>query len=177
MRKRIQYRAFTLVEMLMVVMIVGMVASMAVPRISQGARSAYGATLDADLSVVRKAIILYAAEHGGEFPGPTAEAAIDQLTKYTSRTGAASKIRGPGYEYGPYLIAIPPVPVGANKGSPAILIDNVNSPPVPDSSGGEGWLYNPTTGEFYANVGGIDQGGTTLTEPAKIEGGEVEAIK
>lgn len=146
----------------MVVMIIGMVASMAVPRIAEGSRSASAATLDADLSVVRKAIILYAAEHRGEFPGPDGKTAADQLTKYTNLAGDTSTTRGIGFEYGPYLIGIPPCPAGPNKGNADILIDDQNSPPKPDTTGGEGWLYNPRTGEFYANADGIKQGGVVL---------------
>lgn len=148
----------------MVVMIIGMVASMAVPRFAQGSRSASAATLEADLIVIRKALILYAAEHGGEFPGPDGKSAADQLTKYSSGSGATSGVLGAAYEFGPYLNSLPPCPVGPNTGSAEILIDDQNSPPVAKTAGGEGWLYNPRTGEFYANVGGVEQGGAVLVD-------------
>lgn len=166
MQRRRNYRAFTLVEMLMVVMIVGMLSSMAIPRIAQGSRSASKATLGADLAVARKAIILYAAEHGGNFPGLTADEVVNQLTAYTSATGDTAKNRGGAYIYGPYLAAIPACPVGPNTGNADILIDDQNSPPAANTDEPEGWVYNPRTGEFYANVGTYDQGGVTINDKA-----------
>lgn len=164
LRSRRGYRAFTLVEMLMVIMIIGMLGSMAIPRIAGGARNAAAATLNGDLAVVRKAIFYYSAEHGSEFPGMDADSVTKQLVNYSSFDGSTSLTRDATMMYGPYLVAIPACPVGPNKGSTKILIDKTNSPPVPSSAGGEGWIYNPVTGEFYANVGEIDQAGTALVK-------------
>ena len=66
--------AFSLVEMVMVIAIIGMISSMAIPRISQGATGATDAALAGDLAIIRRAINFYAAEHNGNFPGPSAAA-------------------------------------------------------------------------------------------------------
>ena len=146
----------------MVVMIIGMISSMAIPRISRGASGAADVTLAADLTVVRKAILYFAAEHNGAFPGPTGARFAAGLTQYSDATGQASVSRSAAYPFGPYLEAIPPCPVGPNRGDRKVLIDAVNSPPAANSDTGDGWVYNPNTGEFYANVGGVAQQGVTL---------------
>ena len=58
---------------------------------------------------------------------------------------------GGGFSFGPYLRAIPPAPVGDNRGSTAVAIDASNSPPLV-TAGTEGWVYNPSTGEIIVNT-------------------------
>lgn len=154
--------AFTLVELIIVIVILGMIASIAIPRLSKAGTEAPDAALETDLRIVRSAILRYAVEHRNNFPGPTAIDFVKQLTAYTDADGVANRTRTPRYRFGPYLVAIPPCPVGPNKGSSDVLIDASNSPPKPNTGSGAGWIYNPNTGEFYANVGGVDQAGVVL---------------
>jgi len=60
--------AFSLVELVMVVTIIGIVTAIAVPRMASASATASGNALRATLTNVRKAIDVYYAEHGG-FPG------------------------------------------------------------------------------------------------------------
>jgi prepilin-type N-terminal cleavage/methylation domain-containing protein len=147
-------RGFSLVELIVVIMIIGMLASMAIPRISRGAEGAEAAALEGDLALIRNALALYAAEHLNQFPGPTADDFRDQLTLFSDAAGNTATARGGGKIYGPYLLRIPPCPTGPNAGADTVLIDATNSPPQANSASGEGWLYNPNTGEFYPNIEG-----------------------
>lgn len=146
----------------MVVMIVSMLSSMAIPRMSRGSAAAADATLAGTLHTVRTAILLYSAEHQGRFPGPTKLRAREQFLTYSDKNGLTSASKTGTAIYGPYLAAIPACPVGPNKGATGLLIDAVNSPPQTDVSTGDGWVYNPNTGEFFANVPGVVQLGVTL---------------
>ncbi len=160
---------FSLVEMIIVVVIIGIIAAIAVPRLSSGARGADESALIGDLSAMRRSIDIYAAEHGGKFPGAKPDggsgaansvtAFITQMTKYTNGGGRVSDIRDGGHVYGPYLRTIPPIPVGPNKGNTTIAIDKDNSPPLVTASTG-GWVYNPTTGEIIANCDKANMAGT-----------------
>jgi prepilin-type N-terminal cleavage/methylation domain-containing protein len=144
--------AFSLVELVVVVMIIGMLATMAIPRMSRGATAASGSTLLGDLTIVRNAILHYAIEHRNSFPGADAAKVTAQLTQYSDLSGTASPTPTATAIYGPYLLKIPPCPVGHNPGSDEILIDAVNSPPAPNAGSSAGWVYNPSTGEFYPNA-------------------------
>lgn len=146
----------------MVVTIIGMISSMAIPRISKGATGASDASLAGNLVVIRKAINFYAAEHNGDFPGPNAVRFVNHMTNFTDAAGNLSPSRSAIFRYGPYLVRIPPCPVGENAGDDRVLIDPANSPPKANPSSGRGWIYNPVTGEFYANTGTKPQGGVTL---------------
>lgn len=160
---RVTAAAFSLVEVVVVVVIIGLLASMAIPRLSRGAEGATDAALDGDLAIVRRAIQRYAGEHG-KLPGPTPQDFVAQLTQYSDADGATSGSRSSRYRYGPYLVAIPPAPVGPHAGSSAVFIDAVNSPPKAEPSRPAGWVYNPVTGEFYANDPDTEQLGIKLLE-------------
>ncbi|MCA9244776.1 MAG: prepilin-type N-terminal cleavage/methylation domain-containing protein [Phycisphaerales bacterium] len=143
---------FTLVELVIVVVIIGMIASMAIPRLSNGSRDARLARLGSDLITVRKSLEYYAIEHGGAYPGPTETDFANQLTQYTDKAGTAYAKKNSTYIFGPYLDTVPECPVGPNSGSNAVLIDKVNSPPQPNESESVGWVYNPNTGEIIPNM-------------------------
>ena len=179
MRKhcRKQTRGFTLTEVVVVVLIIGMLASMAIPRISQAANGASGAALVGDLMVVRKALIHYAAEHDNDFPGPSADRMVQQLTQYSDRSGHTAGIRTKDAPYGPYLAQIPECPIGYNPGSREIVTDT-NSPPKPQPATTAGWVYNPDTGEFYPNASADDVAKhlPAHMQPAEKAGGEVSGM-
>lgn len=152
-------KGFSLVELVVVIVIIGILAAMAIPRLSRGSAGAGSAAVAGNLATVRAAINLYAAEHNSKFPSGTAANIVAQLTQYTDVNGATSTTKTSPYVYGPYLVAIPPAPVGENAGSRTILVDSANSPPQVDPSGGEGWVYNPNTGEFLINTTRTDDSG------------------
>lgn len=156
MNHRTKRIGFSLVELVIVVVIIGVIAAIAVPRISRGARGASDSAVKGSLASLRNAIDVYAAEHGGTFPGPAADDVVAQLTKKTDFSGNVGTTAGT-HIYGPYLRGhFPPLPVSDNSGATDVLIDKTNTPPVPVPSATEGWVYNPNTGEILANCADTD---------------------
>ncbi|MBN2584334.1 MAG: type II secretion system protein [Planctomycetes bacterium] len=91
-------RGLTLLELAIVVLILGVLAAVAVPYVSQGTQQARQAALADNLREVRLAIARYMAEHGGVPPGypdgdvtkaPTEKALRAQLTQQTYPSGEA----------------------------------------------------------------------------------------
>ena len=152
---------FSLVELVIVIVIIGIIAAIAIPRVGRGAKSASESALAQDLAVLRNAIELYASEHNGDYPGAkgdgvnaadTPEAVVSQLLQYSSGGGETQAARDAAHPFGPYLRkGLPAAPVGVNKPSTDILIDTTNTPPVVNVVGGEGWVYNPSTGDLIVN--------------------------
>jgi type II secretory pathway pseudopilin PulG len=135
-----------------VVLIIGMIASMAIPRMSRGATAAAEAAVLGDLNVIRNAIYRYALEHNNELPGPDAASVVAQLTEYSDAPGATAPTRTTTCVFGPYLREIPPCPIGPKAGSSEICIDEDHSPPAYQESSSARWVYNPNTGELYPNA-------------------------
>ena len=155
---------FSLVELVVVVVIIAIIAAIAIPRLSRGSAGASDAAADGDLYLMRNAILRYAAEHGNTFPGPTAERFQSQLTKYTTAAGATQDTRSATYKFGPYLLQIPPCPIGYFPGNSDVLIDSLNSPPKSQFGTAAGWVYNPNTGEIIANAVAVVEGGAEVAD-------------
>lgn len=144
-------RGFSLIELVIVVVILGIIGAIAIPRMSRGAKGAADSALVSDLAVLRNAIDLFATEHGGTYP-PVLNI-VAALTTFSDVQGTAfSPTKDATYYFGPYLRAIPELPVGANKGNTGIAAA---------SGPGVGWIYNETTGTITANTaaGEVDDRG------------------
>ena len=140
--------AFSLIELVIVVVIIGVIAAIAIPRMGQASAGASDAAFAATLRELRGAIDRYYAEHGVY---PSADplsgnrtSIMLQLTQYTDDAGNYSDTRSATYRLGPYLGAIPALPVSSRKGR-----DKINT----TDTGGAGWLYDPATGDIRANTG------------------------
>lgn len=166
---------FTLIEMLIVIIILGILAMVIIPQITVSTEDAKVSTLKANLSGVRGTIEVYYAQHNMTYPGVatdgtnaagTALAFVNQLTQFTDVNGKISGTKDaaatPPIIYGPYIKggALPANPfvtdtTKANQVSLAALTtpyDNVTTTKVP-ITGGNGWAYWPTVGVFFANDG------------------------
>ncbi len=134
-------RGFSLIELVIVVVIIGIIGAIAIPRMSRGATGASDSALSGNLAVLRNAIDLYETEHPGSYPAVST--IVAQLTTYTDDSGAAQATKDATHIFGPYLRSIPPLPVGAKKGSTGISATD---------GAGVGWIYVVATGAINANA-------------------------
>src|SRR4051812_1893263 len=95
--------AFTLVEILIVVIILGILASIIIGLFSNSSKDAGVSALKDNLRGVRGALQVYAAQHANYPAAATFEA---QMTQYSDASGATSATRTPVYQYGPYILAM-----------------------------------------------------------------------
>ena len=138
-----QRKGFSLLEVVIVVAILAILAAIGIPRMSRGSRGAADSALRGDLAVLRNAIDLYAAEHQGAYP--TVDDFVVQLTAYTDAAGNDNATKASPYIYGPYLRAIPVLPVGAQKGK-----SDVSDNGFYGNDGG--WVYTESSGTIIANT-------------------------
>ena len=165
-------KAFSLVELVIVIVILGVIAAIAIPRISSGSKNAGDAALRANLATLRNAIDWYYGEHNMVFPGAKAdglgnaaesyEAFVSQLTMYSKSDGSCSADKNAAYPSGPYLRnGFPNLTVGLNSGKNTVNIVNQVTPLSSTPADGKGWVYNVATGQIIANADQTGNDGTT----------------
>ena len=126
-------KGFSLIELVVVVMILGILAAIAVPKLLNTSQVAVDNGIKATLDTVRDAIEIYTAENNGALPGQTDDLPGD----------IALYLRGD----------FPVCPVG--PATNATIKYSASSGTIAGAAAPtEGWHYNKTTGEFICNFTG-----------------------
>ncbi|MHC4696609.1 MAG: prepilin-type N-terminal cleavage/methylation domain-containing protein [Planctomycetota bacterium] len=168
-RTRVARRhGFSLVELVVVVTIIGILASIAVPRMSRAASDAKKNALQATLANVRKAIDIYYAEHG-KYPGYNYisglndnDAFVDQLLMYSDETGKTNAAPTPTYRYGPYLRS--PFPRNPRNELDTVFVKAVPTDPNP-AAGAFGWVAVLSHGYFGVSLTDADLDDMGIIDP------------
>jgi type II secretion system protein G len=138
MKRSTSRNAFTLIEVLIVVIIMAVLAATIIPQFSQSTDDAKSSSVEFNLHTMQTQIEMYRFQHNGEWP----EFAniVDQLTKATNINGGLTG----STDFGPYMQEIPKNPYnnsnGITAGDGSAFIDD-----------GTGWQYDENTGRINAN--------------------------
>jgi general secretion pathway protein G len=107
---------FTLVEILIVVVILGILAAIVIPQFSQASTDAKENSLKSDLQTLRSQIALYKIQHNDVPPAVTSTTTTwDEMTQFTDVSGGLSATKDATHIYGPYLQAVPANPFTGTK--------------------------------------------------------------
>ena len=155
-------RAFTLVEILIVVIILGILAAIVIPQFTEASTEARISNLRTNLQTIRSQLLLYKTQHLEIYPGATF---TTQMTQYSDLAGAVSATPDTDHPFGPYLQSIPINPFsGVNT---MRIVTGAST--VFSCSDDAGWYFNSTTGEFRADL-------TTADEHKTADGTQFNAL-
>jgi len=138
-------RAFTLIEVLMVVTALAIIAGVVVPQVTTVMDDARNAAVLKDLREFTFAIERYRRDHNGSTPDLIQNDTLLQLLQTTDADGNLGT--GPQYTYGPYLLTVP-----RNALNGVTRVFRVNTAPPPDLQNRVGWIYHPATGQIWAGL-------------------------
>lgn len=146
---------FTLVEILIVVIILGILAAIVIPQFTEASKDARVSALVSDLQTVRSQIELYKVQHKDDLPGTvsgtwTIGNFVPGLTGTTDIDGVAVA-RGATGAFGPYLQKFP-----TNAFEDLNTVRGVTSDTDPNGTGAAGWWFNSTTGNFGVDTADYD---------------------
>jgi general secretion pathway protein G len=131
---------FTLVEILIVVIILGILAAIVIPEFTDASGQARESSLRSNLQTMRSQIELYQVQHNDAFPGDAADTTfVEAMTETTNAAGSKT-----GTDFGPYVQQIPRNPYNN--------LDTVREEAVSTAGANtEGWTFNTTNGDFQAD--------------------------
>jgi general secretion pathway protein G len=141
--------AFTLVEILIVIAIIGILAAIVIPEIQYHSQQAKESAAKQTLQILRDVIELYAAQNGGIAPGY-------KNNNPDSFLSSASDFYNQLFFEGHYLSKVPENPL--NGDARVRIIPNNGSFPV-TASGSYGWVYQPFTKKIRLDYPGTDSQG------------------
>ena len=142
-------KAFTLVEILIVVIILGILAAIVIPQFTKASNDARESALASDLQMLRSQLELYKVQHLEIYPDEALAADwIAQLTETTDNMGATT-----GIDLGPYMQRFPVNPFVPSGLALMVIfesdIDTLEPPAATlDTSH---WWFNTSNGKFAPN--------------------------
>ena len=147
-------KAFTLVEILIVVIILGILAAIVIPQFTEASTDARVSALQSDLQTVRSQLELYRVQHLENYPQQIAavgNSSANVIAQLTSRTNAAGTVGTDPtlFPFGPYLQQFPSNSFVSTPATAATITFGTAAPAPGD--GTSGWYINTGTGQFSAN--------------------------
>jgi general secretion pathway protein G len=138
---------FTLVEILIVVIILGILAAIVIPQFTEASNDARESALASDLQTVRSQLELYKVQHLEKYPNLDENGAADTanfVARMTGRTDQDGALNVAGV-FGPYLQKFPtnPFVTGGNTVTFGVVV-------VP-GDGLSGWYFKTDDGKFSPN--------------------------
>src|SRR5947208_3430778 len=148
--RRIQRKGFTLVEILIVVIILGILAAIVIPQFTSASQDARKNSLVSQLQTLRSQLELYKLQHLDQLPTTLigSSPAWTQLTVKSDATGALGTTSA--FPFGPYLQADPVNPLNAS-----IAVKVVGADVTPGGASGcttssaEGFVINSANGKIW----------------------------
>ena len=148
-------KGFTLVEVLIIAVILGILAAIVIPQFSQASIEAKESRLCGDLQTMRSQIELYKIQHNEALPGADYASVEAALTGLTDVDGNVAEEAGPDV-YGPYVQKIP-----------TNLFNDLNTIRQDGAAAGansHGWRLDMSSGAFQADDDKACSDGTAHTD-------------
>ena len=137
---------FTLIEILIVVIILGILAAIVIPQFSSASSDARKSNVQSTVQTLRSQVALYKLQHGDVLPN-----LVTGWTQLTGKTDSAGAAASSGVTFGPYMQDVPVNSLNSKSN----VVDGTAA-----SSTACGFVYDYTGGS--GKIWGTDTDGKTL---------------
>lgn len=159
-------KGFTLIEILIVVIILGILAAIVIPQFTNASKEAKQSSLVTMVQSLRSQIALFKLQHNDYLPGtnPLNGAAFDgtvfwnQMTLFSDVTGATNATKTAVFDKGPYMQSIPKNPLCPTAANASVVEATVNGAAA---TAVVGFIYDYQAGAGSGKLWGTDTDGKT----------------
>lgn len=141
-------KGFTLVEILIVVIILGILAAIVIPQFTSASDDARKNSLTSQVQTLRSQIELYKLQHTSDsselFATTTSD--VTQWQELVNKTEEDGDLNVAGI-YGPYLQTLP---VNNLNGFSKVVVETVANEATHDPADDAGFVYDSDSGKFWA---------------------------
>jgi general secretion pathway protein G len=148
-RMKTRKQGFTLIEILIVVIILGILAAIVIPQFTEASSDAKESSLVSNLQTLRGQMGLYKVQHNDTYPDSIDAIVANFESRLTGRTDVDGVI-DPAGEYGPYMQAIPANPFITADVAKFALSALGGAAPVVGTDLSH-WVFDTDTGNIWAN--------------------------
>jgi general secretion pathway protein G len=159
-------KGFTLIEILIVVIILGILAAIVIPQFTNASKEAKQSSLVTMVQSLRSQIALFKLQHNDYLPGTnplngaTFDGAVfwDQMTLFSDVNGATNATKTAVFDKGPYMQSIPKnplCPTAANSSTVEATVNGAAAAAV------VGFVYDYQGGAGSGKIWGTDTDGKT----------------
>ena len=138
---------FTLVEILIVVVILGILAAIVIPQFTEASTEAKTSSLCTDLQSMRSQIELYKIQHNDNLPGVANGTHLAGAGFGDSMIGQTDIYGNVGTTFGPYIQKLP-----SNQFQDATIAAQVRVDGAAPGAATDGWQFTTATGAFHADT-------------------------
>ena len=166
--KRYNRKGFTLIEILIVVIILGILAAIVIPQFTNASKEAKQSSLVTMVQSLRSQIALFKLQHNDYLPGVgtlvgtggTFDSTVfwNQMTLFSDVTGATAAAKTVQFDKGPYMQSLPKNPLCPTTANSSTVEATVNGAAATNVVG---FIYDYQGGAGSGKIWGTDTDGKT----------------
>ena len=155
-------KGFTLIEILIVVIILGILAAIVIPQFTNASKDAKQSSLVTMVQSMRSQIALFKLQHNDRLPGAnplvdsggTLDQTVfwNQITQFSDLNGGTASAKDATHVYGPYMQSVPVNPL------------NNSSTVAAAAAAGVGFMYDYNAGTGSGKLWGVDANGAQIPQ-------------
>jgi general secretion pathway protein G len=143
-------QGFTLIEILIVVIILGILAAIVIPQFTEASSDAKESSLVSNLQTLRSQMGLYKVQHNDTYPNAVDDNVDNFVARLTGETDTDGNLVVGG-EFGPYMQAVPDNPFITVDGTPPFELAALGGAPRAVGTDASHWVFDTDTGNIWAN--------------------------